>query len=104
MDKEAATALVQYLQAHPMTYRHFVWLWWHIKAELKRFGFNSKHLNHLGDYSDPWATKHYDGIDGEALTELAVAEQLQNAKARWGSNESTLPDGSRYILLDLDVE
>ena len=104
LTKLQAQNIVQMLQREPFYYRHFGWLWWFVKSQLKNMGFTRKNLHHLGDNDDPSVLPHYRAEGPDAM--MAEAWQLQyenathNRNARW----SMLPDGEPYFIHDDDAE
>lgn len=84
-------------------YRCFGAYWWFVKALLKRF-YDRHAMPILGDYEDPAASTLVVGDDWRSLLDHAIETYRANAALNLNRNMVEDADGSRYYLLDPDVE
>lgn len=104
MNKHQARNAVALLQKEPLYYRNFGIWWWHIKAELKRLGYDKAQLYHLGDYTDPSVAEYYAGLSTAERDYEAYTYQHAHAFEHYNTARAMTPDGETYLIHDQDAE
>jgi len=96
--------VVALLQMDPLYYRNFGVYWWHVKAELKRLGYDKDQLFHLGDFKDPTVDPVYNGQSATELTLAAFQYQADSTFHQYNGVKHLDDILGVYLLQDNDVE
>jgi len=96
--------VVSLLQKDPFFYRNFGVWWWHVKAELKRLGFDQDQLSCLGSFTDPSVEHYYEGKTTKELDDEAFEYQYAHTFHKYNWNQASTPDGETYLIHDQDAE
>jgi hypothetical protein len=104
MNNNQSKNVVALLQRDPLFYRNFGPWWWHVKAELKRNGFDKAQLSGLGSFTDASVAPIYEGMSTKALDDEAFTHQWNHTFHKYNNNTSFTPDGEVYQVQDQDVE
>ena len=114
MNAQQAHNVAIVLHEDPFNYRHFGPYWWHVKAELRRNGFDKAQLPCLGPTTGVEdAVRLYENLSPEELDKRAFSAYQDNAQGgqqiAWhpnptGGGVNDGSDGGTYWLHDPDVE